>query len=192
MKKHEQFRSTKLKDVSRADIHTFIEEEVFDLWNDFGQRLDNEQIEHICRRLYDVLSTKYLSWHIGTIHAVFQTGLNGGYGISHKITVKTLFSWLGSAQKQLINMKSMEAEDDSNRKSRVDFDPDDPTAQFIAWATSNWICLEFVDPDHVPMAAKKVSPKIQELVGEYIQAKEMGLLESFKNRLKDKSLNYAE
>lgn len=192
MKKHEQFRATKISDVSKTDVHTFIEEEIFDLWNDFGQKLDNEQITHICTRLYEVLSTKYRSWHVGTIHAVFQSGLNGGYGTAHKITVKTLFQWLGAAQKQLANVKSMQAEAESERNRNRTIDIDSPETEFLIWATKNRICLTFVDPKHDPLKTKRVSPKIAAMVEEYQQAKEMDLLIPLKNRLKDKSLSYAE
>lgn len=192
MKKHEQFRATKISDISKIDIQTFIEEEIFDLWNDFGQKLDKEQISHICKRLFDVLSTKYRSWHVGTIHAVFQTGLNGGYGPAHKITVKTLFQWLGAAQKQLSNIKASQAEAESERNRNQTIVIDSPETDFLIWATKERICLTFLDPKHDPMKTKRVSAKITEMADEYQEAKEMDLLTPFKIRLKEQSLRYAE
>jgi len=81
---------------------------------------------------------------VGTIHAVFQSGLNGGYGTAHRITVKTLFQWLGAAQKQLANVKSMQAEAE-NKRNEIDISIkyDTPEIEFLSWATVNKIYFNF-------------------------------------------------
>lgn len=192
MKKHEQYQSIRISDLSQTDVESFIEEEIFQLWNDFGQKVDVEQISHICRRLYGVLTTKYRSWYVGTIHAIFQSGLNGSFGVNHKVTVKTLFFWLNASQQQLTNIRADKAEEESERNKNWKPFIDSLETEFLVWATKNQICLNYVDPDHEPLVSKKVSPKIIELAQEYQQAKDMDLLIPFMHRIKDQSIEYNE
>ena len=90
--------------LDQLTIDSWIEEEITSLANDFNQRLSDDILFHICKRLREILTTKYKSWSVGTVHAVFQTGLSGGYGKYQMISVKALFSWLSSAQNQMITI----------------------------------------------------------------------------------------
>lgn len=177
--------------LDQLTINSWVEEEIQSLADDFNQRLEKDMGLHICRRLREVLTTKYKSWSVGTVHAVFQTGLSGGYGKYQKISVKVLFSWLSSAQNQLTHLKIVNAEAESNRKNR-EIIQDSPETEFLIWATKNMICLDHIDPGYNPLKKKKVSPGIIKLSQEYHEAKEMDCLEALKNRLKNERLNLIE
>lgn len=193
MKLSQQYQEVKLKDFAKQDLQDFIEEEVVSLWNDFGQKMDEEQLKHIGSRLYEVFTTKYRSWAAGTIHASFQAGLNGAYGSSYKIHVKTLFHWLASAQKQMSHIKSIQAEQESERNKN--FAPKDNTieTEFIAWATGEMICLEYLDPTHDPMQTRRVSPKVTELAKQYQKVKnnETSLF-NFRAKLRERNAETAK
>ena len=177
--------------LDQLTIDSWIEEEITSLANDFNQRLSDDILFHICKRLREILTTKYKSWSVGTVHAVFQTGLSGGYGKYQMISVKALFSWLSSAQNQMIHLKSANAEAESNRKNRAVV-PDSPETEFIMWATRNMICLDHIDPGYDPLKEKKVSPGVRALSQEYHEAKEMDCLDALKMRLKNERFNLIE
>ena len=188
---YKEIQEKRIDVLDRNTLNKWIEWEIISLANDYDQKIPNEILLHICTRLRDALTTKYKSWFVGTIHAVFQTGLNGGYGISHKISVKTLFYWLNAAQNNLANIKANAAEVESKNKKR-DIIPDSPETEFLIWATTNMICLDHIEPGYDPLRQKKVSSGIRQLSEEYQQAKEMNLLDPFKSRLKNERLNLIE
>jgi len=190
----EMYRKIQEKKIDILDnqtLNSWIEDEIISLANDFDQRLSDEILLHICKRLKNILTTKYKSWYVGTIHAVFQTGLNGGYGISHKISVKTIFQWLGAAQNNMANLKADAAEAESQNKPKAII-PDSIETEFLIWASTNMLCLDHIDHGYDPLKEKKVSPGIRKLSEEYQMAKEMNLLDPLKNRLKNERLNLIE
>ena len=189
---YEDIKATRIMEVSRLQIDSWVEHEVINLVNDFGQNMPDEMLKHTCTRLRDVLVTKYRRWYVGDVHAAFQTGLSGGYGAFHKVTIRSLFHFLKSAQSQLTHNLVIQKEIDSATKT-TDVRTNDPryntaVCQLMSWATKNNINLDFIDPawtDEKMEQTKSVSPKIKELGAEFLEAKEMDLLHSLRTRLRN-------
>lgn len=186
-------------DVSTTQINAWVEKEVTDLANDFGQNMADDMLKHTCQRLRDVLVTKYRRWYVGDVHAAFQTGLSGGYGAFHKVTIRALFHFLKSAQSQLTHNLVVQHEIDSATK-QPDVRTNDPryntaVCQLMSWASKNNIYLDFIDPawnDTKLEETKDVSPKIKELAGEFMEAKEMDLLNVLRTRLRNERTKFIE
>lgn len=86
---------TKFKDLADEEIKNWIQEQVYNLADDYGQKLDNEQGRHIASRLlYTLKNTKLKNWEPETIYRIFQLGLTGQYGKTTRITYQVLISWL--------------------------------------------------------------------------------------------------
>jgi hypothetical protein len=188
---YKNIQEKKIDILDQLTMDTWIEEEIISLANDFDQRLSDDMLLHICKRLREVLITKYKSWSVGSVHAIFQTGLSGGYGKYQRISVKALFNWLSSAQNQLTHLRCDNAEAESNRKNREIIN-DSPETEFLIWASTNKICLDHINPGFNPLKEKKVSPGIRELSQEYHEAKQMACLKAFKKRLINERLNLIE
>lgn len=188
----ETYQSRKLCDVPETDLKQWVIAEVTDLANDFGQKIDNEMVLHISRRLLSAFKTKFRSWYVGEIHAAFQNGMAGAYGTVHKVTVKNLFAILRGAQNQMAGKKAAAAEEESDRNTANFNTKNEPLIEFITWATTNTICLEFAAPDWNPIKKQSVSPGVKALLPEYIKAKNSNTLQGFKRKLKDESTIYKE
>lgn len=187
----EDYQEKSISALTNEILEMFVLEEITGLVNDFGQNMESDMYLHIKRRVSGVLNTKYKSWKVGMVHAAFQNGLSGAYGVFNKVTVKALLHFLNQAQKQLINYSATKAEEESDRKNRETIVFND-SSEFLAWASGKMICLEYVHPEWEPIMERAVSPKIKELAGEYLKAKKDGLLKSFEKRLRNEALKYAE
>ena len=183
MSTYEKIQHLRISEISEIDLKVWMMDEIYGLANDCGQTIADDMVIHIYKRLNEKLLTAYRSWHAGTIHAAFQVGLTGGYGAFRKVTVQALFQFLKNAQTQMAAQKVAHAEAESERSKNSNIVADSIETEFLIWATTNRICLGHVDPEHNPLHTKRVSAKILMLADEFEQAKEMGLLSSFKNRL---------
>jgi hypothetical protein len=129
-------------------FNLWLTDEILQLGDDFGQRLDDEQGKHIARRMKEILSDKFRTWDAGTVHAIFQTGLSGSYGKVSKVTVHTLTGWLYSARQQMIqdNVTRPHNEDNTEYKSREHYSwTADQCIPFIRWCMKNDIDVSHVD-----------------------------------------------
>jgi hypothetical protein len=191
--KYEDIKHMRISDLNEDDFKIWIMDELTDLMNDCGQKIDNDMLIHSVRRLRGVLFLgKYRSWYVGDVHATFQVGLSGAYGMFTKVTVKSLLQFLNQAQRQLTNKNVNKAEEESDRKNaafspRITF-----VSDFIIWATTNQICLEYLNPGYNPMVERKVSKEVEAMADDYHTAKDLGVLHSFKNRIKNDSMAYFE
>lgn len=122
-------------------FNLWLTDEILQLGDDFGQRLDDEQGKHIARRMKEILSDKFRTWDAGTVHAIFQTGLSGSYGKVSKVTVHTLTGWLYSARQQMIQdnvTRPHNDEDTTAYKSREYYNRTaDKCLPFIRWCIEN-------------------------------------------------------
>lgn len=192
MDSYEKIKHLRVSELAESDLKVWMMDEITMLANDCGSSLPDDMVVHIYNRLKQKLTTTYRSWHIGTIHASFQTGLTGGYGVFRKVTVQALFHFLKMSQNQMAAQKAIAAEEESARSRRSEFATEDPIAEFLIWATKHRICLRYLDPEHDPLLTRRVSEKIVGISEEYHQAKEMDLLDTLRRRLKDESEVYAE
>ena len=95
MKLIDKISAIKISDISHDEIKYWLMEEVTDLCMDMGQKLVDEQKDHIPNRLFYILIDKYRNWEPGKIHSIFQKGITGAYGSkSMKLTVSLILSWI--------------------------------------------------------------------------------------------------
>lgn len=189
--KYEEIKHLRVSDLSETDRKIWVMDEITELTNDMGTSIDDEMLRHTSKRLLDKLNTAYRSWFVADVHAAFQQGLSGVYGSFRKVTVQAMFHFLKMAQNQMSNTKAMQAENESDFKSRVTY-VEGITSEFLAWASGKMICLEFLSPGYEPLKHRRVSPEVEEMAEEYRQAKEMNVLESFANRLRNQMEAYNE
>lgn len=96
----EQISDTKIRDIDSDRLHRWIAEEINTLANDYGQKLELDQVRHISSRLMGTFqSTKLKNWHPATIHNIFQLGITGQYGKATKVTYSILISWIWAHEK---------------------------------------------------------------------------------------------
>jgi hypothetical protein len=181
--KYEEIKATKISDLPELTVKKWIMDEISDLANDFGQKIDNETNIYIARRLYDVLTNRFRSWYVGDVHACFQTGLTGGYGKFSKVTVQTLLYFLKRAENNLI-VQSVYSQESKKYDDRIQGEAESRFGDFILWCTKNNIYADNVDPEWNVLETHLPSPKMVEICNEYHEAKEMDVLDSLKTRLK--------
>lgn len=89
----------KISDIGVTDLQDWILEKVNEISDDFGQKLDDNQLEYIPRRLYHFLREKFKNWPLGNVESIFKAGVCGKYGKTGKITVSVLLYWLTTEEK---------------------------------------------------------------------------------------------
>lgn len=187
MKSYEERKHLRISDVSANDLNMWILDEIVSLSNDFGNKLDNDEILHIGRRLYEKLTTAYRSWYVADVHAAFQTGLSGAYGSFRKVTVIALFQFLKMAQNQMSSAKALQAE---NEKHTDVFDKDKyntPVSEFLVWCRVTLdIDVNRLHPDYDPSVTRQISPVIAGLTNDYVNAKQRGRTVEFATELRRK------
>jgi hypothetical protein len=99
MKLIDKISVIKMSDISHDDLKLWLIEEITDLCNDMGQKLDEDQKQHVPNRLFYILIEKYRNWEPGKIHSIFQKGIAGSYGRGIKITVALLLNWITQEDK---------------------------------------------------------------------------------------------
>jgi hypothetical protein len=102
MKTLDEINTIKFTDLDADRFKNWLKDELFTLADDFGQKIDNEQMTHIAFRMKEILCDKFRTWDAGTVHNIFQLGIAGQYGKAMKITVHSLVGWLYSAKSQMI------------------------------------------------------------------------------------------
>lgn len=178
---YDEIKHLKIYELNKERLCSWVEAEIIDLANDFGQNMDENMILHIGKRLRDTLLGSYRHWHVNEVHAIFQNGLSGGYGTFRKVTVQALLHFLKTAQNQTINNKS-------ENTVEPKFDPQfTPVSEFLSWASCEMICLDYVDPEWDPVLEKRVSPLIAKKADDYHCAKRGKYLDSFRRKLKNEA-----
>lgn len=189
--KYEEIKHLMISDLSEIDRKIWIMDEITELVNDFGTTIDNDLLLHTTKRLLDKLNTAYRSWYVADVHAAFQTGLSGAYGSFRKVTVQALFHFLKQAQNQMSASRANAAELESITKNRV-VQSDSIVTEFLIFATTRMICLEYAAPGYKPLEKKQVSPAIIELAKKYDEAKRAKKLHDFETGIRNASLNFIE
>lgn len=184
---YDEIKHRKISDLPLSTVNTWIEKEVVDLVNDFGQNMPEQMLVHTCERLRDVLLKKYRSWAVGDVHAAFQTGLSGGYGSFMKVTVRALLHFLNQAQITLSGKMAhiKEAEARLNKQEYKNTDPryNTPDIQFISWLTQVGLYIDcnFWNPFVIFSTPEEVKRMAQEYVNIKTNQHELNL---FKKRIK--------
>lgn len=123
MKLIDKISASKISDLSYDDVKLWLMEEIADLCADMGQKLDDEQKQHIPARMMLIFVDKYRNWEPGKIHAIFQRGITGAYGSkTTKLTVALLLSWITSEDKTLRgeNVQGFIMNDEKLPQSEID------------------------------------------------------------------------
>ena len=179
---YELIQDKKIESLQRNQLNEWIEMEVVNLANDFGQNMAADLVKHTCERLRGMLIAKYKSWAVGEVHAAFQMGVSGAYGTVHKITVQRLFSWLNSAQQQRAvrfafkNETHIHISNDLPKVTGKDY------GSFICWLTRNKIYIDDLVPG-IKIEKHTRNERLLALSKEFAEAKEMDLLPALKRRL---------
>jgi hypothetical protein len=122
-------------------FNLWLTDEILQLGDDFGQRVDDAQGKHIAHRMKEILTDKFRTWDAGTVHAIFQNGIAGSYGKATKVTVHVLTGWLYSARQQMIQENVTHPhnnEDNTEYKSREYYNRTaEKCLPFIRWCIDN-------------------------------------------------------
>jgi hypothetical protein len=150
MKRIDTISATKISDLSYDDIKYWLIEEIADLCNDMGQKLDDDQKQHIPTRMMLILVDKYRNWEPGKIHSIFQKGISGGYGKGMKITIALLLSWI-TQEDRLYRGENVsewwnEPEISESEKQRYR-EISDRCAPFVRYCHDRWIDITELSKD---------------------------------------------
>lgn len=89
----------KIKDISQDELKYWLLGELNELSDDLDVNIDDNQLNHIPRKMTQVLSERFKNWDTGTIHSIFQKGVSGAYGKPGRITVSMLINWITQEDK---------------------------------------------------------------------------------------------
>lgn len=140
----------KIKDVDVESLQRWIAEEINSLFDDVGQKADNDQQRHIAKRLKDTFIDKYRNWEPGKIHSIFQSGITGKYGKGSKITLSTLLYWITSEDKltrgENVSYSSQYYELSKEQKEYYKRSGD-KCLPFIIFCHKNWFDVSSLTPE---------------------------------------------
>lgn len=180
---YETIKDQQITYLDRNQLNAWIETEVINLTNDFGQNMAPDLLVHTCKRLRDVLATKYKSWAVADVHAAFQLGMSGAYGVVHKVTVQRLFHWLKEATKLRVTHAVINSERQPRTAPDVLKVNGSDYGSFLCFLTKNKIWVADLVPGW-DFSKKEVPPKLRDLSIEFAEAKEMDMLPAFRMRLR--------
>lgn len=94
-----ELSNIKVRDIGNDELKLWLLGELNELSDDLDVNLDDNQLNHIPRKMAQVLTERFRNWDAGTIHSIFQKGVSGAYGKPGRITVAMLINWLTSEER---------------------------------------------------------------------------------------------
>ena len=139
------YRDSIVKQLAKVNCENWLLEEITNLYCDFGQRTDNDQLRYEANRLKEiVISPKYRNWTVSEVHFALQGMLSGTVDYK-KVTIKSVQSALDYAfrlrQDQNRRKNDNEISDSFSDKSSKEADYWLP---YIRWWMDNEIDSEQV------------------------------------------------
>jgi len=184
-KMYNRIKDLLIRDLPDSDLKVWIMDELIELINDLGQKVDDDILTHTAARFLEILKQSYGFWIVADVHSALKLGLTEKYGKFYKVSVKSLLQFMAGANRDRMNRYASQAEEENDEQRKDWHYYQNRTANFIAWASSNMICLDFLNPDWNPVKEKQVCPEIVEMSKKWQEAKESNKLERFKIELKN-------
>lgn len=94
-----ELSNIKVRDIGNDELKLWFLGELNELADDLDVSIDESQLNHIPRKMSQVLLERFRNWEVGTIHSVFQKGISGAYGKPGRLTVSMLINWLTQEEK---------------------------------------------------------------------------------------------
>lgn len=115
---YDKCRLTKVCELPTDLINNWLTEELTNLYWDFAQKIELEQLKHEAKRLKETIkSPQYSGWDCGDVHAALQTMLSSGTNY-RKLSFFTINSALSGALKQ----RQQDNRIDGNKSEPVEID----------------------------------------------------------------------
>ena len=172
----------KISQYFEHDLRNEIRVKLVILAKDAGTRFAEDEINHICSRMPEILTEKFNHYDIELIFEAWAKGSTGQFGLQTKITVNNLISWIYSKNRE--TQEARRFENDAFKYVEWDEKHATPYGEFVCWLRRECgIYPQDLDPSHNPVESESVSPILKEMEPEYLQHKRNRTLEMYRRML---------
>ena len=172
----------KISEYFEHDLRNQIRVKLVILAKDAGTRFAEDEINHICSRMPEILTEKFNNYDIDIIFAAWEKGSTGQFGLQTKITVNNLISWIYSKNRE--NQEARRFENDAFKYVEWDERLATPFGEFVCWLRRECnIYPQDLDPLHNPAETESISPILKEMKDKYLQHKQNRTLETYRRML---------
>ena len=109
----------KISEYSPSQIESWIIETINTMSLDSGNRLKTEELQYFLKRLPDILNEKFSHINSELIESAWHKGSTGQYGLSTKLTINNLVSWIYFKIKENQELKRQANEDNDSLSNYI-------------------------------------------------------------------------
>jgi len=172
----------KIESYYESDLKNEIRVKLMVLAKDAGTRFAEDEINHICGRMPEILKEKFNHYEIETIWAAWEKGSTGQFGLQTKITVNNLISWIYSKNRE--NQEAKRFSNDAFKYVEWNENHATPYGEFVCWLRRECgIYPQDIDERHNPVESESVSPILKQMESEYLEHKKNRTLEKYRMML---------
>jgi hypothetical protein len=172
----------KIEKYFESDLKNEIRVKVICLAKDAGFRFAEDEINHICQRMPEILKEKFNHYDIEIIWAAWDKGSTGQFGVQTKITINNLIAWIYAKNRE--NQEANRHNSDAFKYVEWHERHDTPFSEFVCWLRRECgVYPQDLDPKHNPSEKQSVSPILKEMEPEYYQHKKNRTLEMYRRIL---------